>query len=489
MKNALLLTLLFVFMFGCAGETTRNQKELPKDVALKYEQMILNKQFKQAEKALEEELSKNPENVQAVQYLGQLHYQQKNYQKSLEYYSRLLKLAQPKAETYFHIGENFQQLKNFYSAISHYNKAIQLNPMLTEAYLKIGDIYLEWNKFEIASRWYEKGVANDRKSASAFYHIANLNYDTAQYEKALKLTKQSLEIDPRMLETRILELKILNSLKKETELATKIKVFIQDFPANADGYLFLGRFYLDLKDYKLSLSNYSKAVEVAPENAASYNGMGNYYYELKQFDNAAKFYTKALELNPNFAYVYFNLGLVNWKQNKFKNAIDFFMKSYELSLEFKEAFLFSGVCSFLAKDEEKAVYYFTEFYKKDAAMFNQYLKTQEYGPIIGQMVQYFFKYNAKESSLNRALYLSMMENPEKASIMLAKENDSFAVFLLARLYFLKQPLREKDKEIGKNYFFKYLQAEKSSIQTILLDSSFNQVKGEDWFLKALEKID
>lgn len=487
MKRMIVFFVLSLVFFSCGGVEKPESTEVKVSSQEKILKLIESKQYSQAEKALIQEAKNNPENLETLSLLGKVYFLQKNYKKSLESYSKVLKLGQPKASTYFHIGENFQELKNYFSAIENYKKAVVLNPMLSEAYLKIGDIYLEWNKFEIASGWYDKAMVNDRKSASTYFHMANLQFEAAQYDKSIVLLNQSLEIDPLFKNSRILELQILNRQKKTAILLNKAALFINDFPKEADGYLFLGRFYLDQKEFPKSLANYKKAAEVAPEDPSTFNGLGNYYYELKNYAEALKYYTSALTLNPNYAPVYFNLALVNWKQKNYKTAIDNFTKAYELSLEFKESLLFSGVCAFSAGEEEKAINYFVDFYKKDAALFNKYLKSQEYGPIMGQAIQFYFKYNPREDSMHRAIYLCMMENPDKALIMLQKEENALAYFLAARLYFMKEKPQQKDFAKGKEYFLKYLGEENSSIQSILLDSSFDLLKGEDWFLKALEK--
>ena len=354
--------------------------------------------------------------------------------------------------------------------------------MLTEAYLKVGDIYLEWRDTDEASKWYERAVKTEQKAAKVYYHWAKMNYEMVHYDKALEQLEQVFEIDEMHLESRILELKLLQNTNKSDVLNTKAKIFVQDFPDNFDGHLFLGKLFLDLKKNQISLSHYEKALALAPQNPSAQNGMGNYYFDLKNYPKAKEFYAKALSLNPNFANAMYNLGLVEWRLKNYKDAQQYFTKAYQENKWFKDALLFAAICFYHLEKEEEALKTLASFYQKDAKLYTSYLRTQEYAITMGQILQSFWNYYDRSSNFDRGFFVCLVDSRDKVVTLLEPENQSTAYFLLSRVYLLNQ---ETPK--AKELFLKYVKEGEIDKETLLLDSTFNDFKTQEWFLKSLEK--
>jgi tetratricopeptide (TPR) repeat protein len=347
----------------------------------------------------------------------------------------------------------------------------------------VGDIYLEWRDFTQAANWYNKAIKIEKKAAGTYYSLAKLQFEMNQYDRALTILKQVFEINPYDFEGRILELRILDQKEDKDSLFKKTKVFVKDFPDKSEGFLFLGKVYLDWEKYRQAFEHYQKAIEVAPEMASSYNGMGNYYYERKEYGKARELYQKSLKLNPNYSHVYFNLGLVEWKEQKFAAAQKNFVQAYELNKWFKEAIFFSSICSMESGKPEEALNYLVNFYMKDAFLYYTNLRNPEYGPQMGRILQNFWKYNDRNDKFNRGLYVALVDSKGKALYLLKDDQNPKAMYVVARLYFL-----QNENEKGKQVFLNYLKKDNASREIILLDYSFNNVKGEPWFLKALEEL-
>lgn len=491
------LPLLMIFLLvSCSGEKNLKPQAETEDVKIEekapessfekeiqaVKTMLKENRFQDAEQALNAILAKRPEHIEVNHLLANLYYQKKDYQQSLNLYEKLIGLGEKKADVFFQVGQNYTQLKNYYSALASYKQAIALDPMLTEAYLKVGDIYLEWKNTDEASRWYERAIKTEQKAAQVYYHLAKMNFEMVQYPKALEQLNQVFEIDEAHLEGRILELKILQNTGKNDLLPEKAKNFVEAFPDNAEGYLFLGKLFLDLRQLKVSLSHYQKALSLAPQSPASHNGMGNYYFDLKDYKKAGEFYAKALALSPNYAHAFYNIGLVEWKLKNYEKARENFLKAYEINHWFKDALLFSAICSAQIGKEEDSLRELVRFYEKDALLYAGYLKNQEYAVPMGQILQSFWKFYDRTSSFDRGFFVCLVDSRDKVITILTRETRPEAFFLLSRIY-----LMNKAPDKAKEAFLKYLTAGAVQRETILLDSTFNDFKTQEWFLEALEK--
>lgn len=76
---------------------------------------------------------------------------------------------------------------------------------------------------------------------------------------------------------------------------------------NADTYLIMGNAYRKLIDGGNAVTSYNKALEISPNLAAAKNGIGKIYETQKNQEYYLKAYEEAIALDPAYAPAYFNL--------------------------------------------------------------------------------------------------------------------------------------------------------------------------------------
>ena len=120
-----------------------------------------------------------------------------------------------------------------------------------------------------------------------------------------------------------------SDLTKETELNL-----------NYDTYISRGVSKIDLKDYKGSLADFNKAIELNPNCAIAYRCRGVSKGALKKdYNGAIADYTKALELDPNFSAVYFHRGCAKTSLEDYNGAISDYSKAIELNPNDADAYI------------------------------------------------------------------------------------------------------------------------------------------------------
>lgn len=73
-------------------------------------------------------------------------------------------------------------------------------------------------------------------------------------------------------------------------------------------YYGLGQVQMKLGDYRSSLSNFEKVLEVQPENCDALKALGNIYVQLGQTDKALEFLRKATKVDPRDPQAFLDLG-------------------------------------------------------------------------------------------------------------------------------------------------------------------------------------
>ncbi|HOJ49544.1 MAG TPA: tetratricopeptide repeat protein [Spirochaetota bacterium] len=442
--------------------------------------LIKDKKLSEAKLILDSKLKKDPDNTRYLLLLADIFYQQKDYRSSIDILIKVVDKVEEKPKVLLSIANSYYSIKEYYNALSTYKKVVELDPLLLEAYIKIGDIYTEWGNFKKASEWYNKAIEIDKRSADIYVSMAKMNFEMKLIRKAEDLLKEALYINPMSFEGRKLELSILYEKKDGKNLEKRAKEFLNDFN-NPDGLLFLGNFYLETGKVKESFTYFKTALDVYPQYAPSYNGMGNYYYEIDDLKNSEYYYNKALTLNPKYPEVYYNLGLVNVKYKNYDKAISYFKKAYELSKTLSISYLMIAIANYYKGDEKEALNSIIDFYFIDAGLYYQTIKTPKYGPVMGNIVANYWNYYDRNNQFNKGLYLLLVQSLSGAFYIFEKIKDNpNSYFLLSRAYFINNQI-----EKGKDAFEKYVKVEKPNKEIIILDSSFNPVKGEEWFFKLL----
>ena len=216
---------------------------------------------------------------------ARLQYNQKNYEKALEYINKSIATSQ-KAEYLIFQGDILQELQKKDDAIAAYSKAIKEST---------DTISLENNK-----QAYTK---------LTIAYIKNENYDLAN-----KNVEKALEIDVlnnMNKEILLYKMDILLYIKKYKEVVSCGDEYVKKYTDSKDAaraYIKMGRAYSEVRNYEKALSYYDKAIKDDNDTlyyrAMTYKEMGEYEKSFNDYESFLKVskadikqavYTKQLE--------------------------------------------------------------------------------------------------------------------------------------------------------------------------------------------------
>lgn len=100
---------------------------------------------------------------------------------------------------------------------------------------------------------------------------------------------------------------------------------------DAQTWYFLGRCYINQKNYMKAYDAYQQAVYRDGRNPTFWCSIGVLYYQINQFSDALDAYTRAIRLNPYISEVWYDLGaLYESCNNQISDAIDAYTRALEL---------------------------------------------------------------------------------------------------------------------------------------------------------------
>ncbi|MBU1995966.1 MAG: tetratricopeptide repeat protein, partial [Candidatus Omnitrophica bacterium] len=198
------------------------------------------------------------------------------FQRSLDYYERIIEFMPNKPEAYGMAGFCSYILGNKEKAIGYYKRAIELNPNFFYFYHNLGIIY----------------------------------FNEGSYEKAVWALNKAIQTNPPLslqfiLYSPRIYMPIINLYKNDMNPAFQLKAAYQE------NYQLLGSSYLKLKKYPDVIQIASSALKAGPNSTSFYNYLlGVAAYELKEYDKALVFLKNSIEENPENADAYYYLGSI-----------------------------------------------------------------------------------------------------------------------------------------------------------------------------------
>lgn len=289
----------------------------------------------------------------AYYQLGYLYNLQRNSIKALENYSTYLSYLPKDPEAINNVGVAYYNKGDYDKAMEFYTKSISLKPT-TKAYTNRGLAYLKLSKEADANKDFEEALRMDKTGAfKVHYIIGRLNCEAQKYDVALAELNKALEANKTHSPSQYY-LALVLLAKKDT--ATSLLMLDKAIANNADyaeayfkrgeimfakghfenaisdlkkamqnpklwnGYLFIGKSYLQLKQYQQAADALEDALLIDRNLTKSLSlQLGNIYRDgLHKHERANVYYQKYIALNPMDASGYSEAG---------KNFID--LKNYE----------------------------------------------------------------------------------------------------------------------------------------------------------------
>jgi tetratricopeptide (TPR) repeat protein len=294
--------------------------------------------------------------------------------KSFMYFAEAFKIDSTCSACAYELSRLLLANKSFEEAEHLMEKAVRFSPDNHYYIILLSKIYQNNDKGEKAVKVAEKLLNSDEPSIDNYYFVIQIQIQNGLYEKAisnLNAVENRIGINEG-LSIEKFKLYIENNNLKKAE--KELKTLVDNFPGNADYYVYLGDFYLDRKNFKEAFGQYMEASKVDPDNGKVHFSFANYYLNVKDTVNFRDQLFKAFEsdnidFNSKFSrFMPFVASREN-EHNPLNN--DEIEKVFEILIKKHpyETPIYGAYASFLVaeKKEEKAMQYFEKSLDIDAS--------------------------------------------------------------------------------------------------------------------------
>jgi len=150
--------------------------------------------------------------------------------------------------------------------VIYYSKKLKENPENPDNYLRLAMTYLKAGDIQKAKNYLNQGKKLFPRDYRFSLQLAFIYYTEKNYDKAGKLAKEALKINPNLSDAYYLMGKLASEQGNDTQAADMFAKALANDPYNADLYLELGSIYEKKKLYKQARQLYEKGLEFNPQD-------------------------------------------------------------------------------------------------------------------------------------------------------------------------------------------------------------------------------
>jgi len=151
--------------------------------------------IEKAEKVYENALYNDSENPYALSGLGHLYFGKKDYNKSLIYWNKLLKIEKDDIKVLTNIGNCYRKLKQYNDALKYFYKAFNIEENNFYALYGIADCYRGLRDYSKASEYWNKILKIDPENKKILTRLGDSYRMLGNLENARYYYKKAIEKD------------------------------------------------------------------------------------------------------------------------------------------------------------------------------------------------------------------------------------------------------------------------------------------------------
>ena len=280
-------------------------------------QLLENNQYGLAEQNAFNLLKEDPNNHEIYNLIGDIHYKQNNFDKSIWYYfSSLDRNFDPKALN--RLGTNIFLLNNNKVAEKVLTNLLAHDPTYVSGYLSLGLVYEQNKKYEKAIECYNAVIKIDPKEIKSYLNLATLYKEKHEYDEAIKVYQQGLINNPgnHIILSNLGNLFYLQH-KYEDAIISHQRA-IKSKPGSYEVQFNFANTLLNSGKYTEAIEAYKKTSELKPNFYRAKINLGNTLLSMANFDEGFKEYNYRIYEDKNFKNYLDKKNLI-WKGQNIEN--------------------------------------------------------------------------------------------------------------------------------------------------------------------------
>lgn len=279
----------------------------------------------------------SPENIPSLMSEAATHHQAGRLPQAEALYRRVLKSDPNDPEALHWLGVLCQQKGDSKTALKLIKKAVKLRPEAAEFVNNLGNIHMSQDNPDGAMGCYKKALSLDPALPNAHYNLGIIHQSRGHTDEAIDCFRRVIEQAPDFIGAYFALGNAFRDAGHLGEAVTYYEKLISVSPGYVQGYYNLAAVLGTAGRLEESLGIIGKALGLCSGDAPWRCDFGNLLREQGQLADAESVYREALGIQPDLPEVWSNLGLTLHLQGRLEEAEKAFLKALELKPDFTAA--------------------------------------------------------------------------------------------------------------------------------------------------------
>jgi tetratricopeptide (TPR) repeat protein len=303
----------------------------------------------------EEVLRIQPKHVDALNLLGVIAGQTKNFERAVALFGEAIKVDPANAAAYCNRGAALKELKQLHAALASYDQALALKADYAVAHYNRGNVLRELKQLDDALASYARAITIKADYAEAHYNRGLVWQELEQFESALASYDRAVAIKSNYAEAYYNRGLALQALKQHESALTSYDRAIAIKPDYADAYSNRGIALRELKQFEAALASHDRAIATKSDCAEAHCNRGVVLKDMRRFEAALAGYDRAIAIKPEYAEAHTNRGVVLKELGRFEAALASHNQAVAIKPDCAEAYSNRGVLLYELKQLDAAL--------------------------------------------------------------------------------------------------------------------------------------
>jgi len=253
-------------------------------------------QIEEAKKLYLDILRQNPNQAQALNFLGLVAQQTGEYSRAIKLAKKAVAI-EPDARFFSNLGTAYRAEHKFEQAAEAFQQALKIDPSLIEAQFNLAGLYLDHGRNQEAITWFRKVISLKPTMLPAHEGLGQAFLNLDNFTEALSCVESALRMSP-------------SSISAMTNKGLALQGLGQ-FPEAREVY--------------------DKILEIDPQQAEALNNIGNVLVGQGELHQSISYYQRAVQAKPDFVQASINLAWVLIQNGLQREAEDCFKEIIALA--------------------------------------------------------------------------------------------------------------------------------------------------------------
>ena len=252
-------------------------------------------------------------------------------------YRKVLARNPDNSDALHYLGLVEARAGSFERANSLIARSLELQPSNTKFRENYATILCQAGRYDLAIKTCDKGLRSTPRSVYLLYISATALFKLRRLPESLQRFDKLLAVQPDHLVAINERGSVLAEMKEYEKALTAFRKALGFDSKFADAHLNIGNLFGELGRNEEAKSSLEKALALNPRLARAWSGLGIIVHKSKLFDEALAAFEKALALDPHLAEAWLGRGNVFWNLKQYDNALTAYDRALSLSPDLKHA--------------------------------------------------------------------------------------------------------------------------------------------------------